>query len=131
MWFTQDSNGTVVEALIGRRIVATEIVDDSYGATRGTLTLDNGVVLEVEANEGGCSCGAGDYFLRSANTVDNVITNALVTATPTDPDDEWNEDWAYSIFVFTAHEALAAIEIDGSDGNGYYGTGFSLRVREA
>jgi len=108
----------------GRSIVAVDMVE-GVGVT-STLTLSDGTVLEVIPNEGGCICGAGDYWISRMATTDNVITNVEVIDTETD---EYGEGHIFKIFVYTAHEALAAIEIEGDDGNGYYGTGFWIGVR--
>ena len=90
------------------------------------LMLDNGTVLRLEGNEGGCSCGAGDYFLTELNGCDNVITNVEIEA---DPGSDYTErEGYYRIFVFAENKQLLA-EFEGSDGNGYYGTGFNIAVR--
>ncbi len=59
----------IKEILLGRKIVKAEA---------STLTLDNGATLQIIPNDGGCSCGAGDYYLDNINKFDNVITNAEV-----------------------------------------------------
>jgi len=111
---------------VGRKIVSVSQETGEYGDPLGFLTLDDGTVLEVQPNQG-CSCGAGDYFITSLATCDNVIMNVKVEDVTTD--DGWEEDHSYKIFVYTEHEAIAAVEIDGSDGNGYYGTGFWIGVK--
>lgn len=127
MNYNQDSDLTPL--FVGRKIVATHMEQDgNWPVNKGTLTLDNGIVLSIEANEGGCSCSAGDYFITSLSTVDNVITNVEVIDEVTD--DGWDEDHQYRIFVYTEHEAINAVVIDGSDGNGYYGTGFWITVSD-
>ena len=126
------ANETNTEAIrdmfVGRKIVSTEIEKDgNWPVYRGTLTLDDGTVLEIEANQGGCSCSAGDYFITSLATTDNIIMNVEVVDEV--KNDGWEEDHTYKIFVYTEHEAIAAVEIEGSDGNGYYGTGFWIGVK--
>ncbi len=59
----------IKEILIGRKIVKAEV---------STLTLDNGTTLQIIPNDGGCSCGTGDYYLENINKFDNVITNVEV-----------------------------------------------------
>ena len=91
------------------------------------LMLDNGTVLRLEGNEGGCSCGAGDYFLTKLNGCDNIITNVEVEE-KTGGDDYGTDESVYRIFVFAEDKHLLA-EFEGYDGNGYYGTGFNIAVR--
>lgn len=114
------------DLFMGRRIVKVEQGDYNHWGS-GFLTLDDGTELVVVPNEGGCVCSAGDYFIKSLATCDNVITNVKVLDTVTD--DGWEEDHLYQIFVYTQHEQIAAVEIEGSDGNGYYGTGFWIGVK--
>jgi hypothetical protein len=115
--------------LFGRKIVHVEEID----TFEGQLTLDDGTVLRVGGNEGGCSCGAGDYPL---DTVDNAITNVIVDERP-DGDDKCSEcgKWScdhngwYRIFVIAEdHTQHLVASFEGSDGNGYYGTGWWLTV---
>lgn len=129
--------------LVGRKVVSARVSDespaDSYmvGPT-GFLTLDDGTVLRVWGNDGGCSCSAGCYPLATLNDCDNVIANVEVEARP-DSDygedpcpacgkrDCWEHQGWYRVYVFAdARHLLASFE--GSDGNGYYGTGWWLSV---
>jgi hypothetical protein len=128
------------ELLFGRRIVnvekINERVDDWYYDAEGRITLDDGTVLLVGGNTGGCSCGAGDYDLTTLNTVDNAITNVIVEERP-DHEDKCSECGAWScdhqgwyrIFVVAEdHNQHLVASFEGSDGNGYYGTGWWLTV---
>jgi hypothetical protein len=125
----------IAALLTGRRIVAVEQGhfdrpgDDSWGdAITGKLTLDDGTVVLVAPNEGGCACSAGDYALTSLATCDNIITSVRL-ATETDPEQEWSEpDQSYRIYVLADAVEINAVQIDGNDGNGYYGTGYELIV---
>lgn len=133
----------IEKLLIGRRIVSAEKGrfdlpgedDDNwwYEKPEGKLTLDDGTVLYLAGNEGGCSCGAGDYELTKLAAVDNVITGVTVEARPTgDEYIDWDTDTipngTYKIFVFAGNEQIEAATFEGSDGNGYYGSGFSITV---
>lgn len=117
--------------LVGRRIVEAEMgtfptPGFSWRGAEGRLVLDDGTVLFLAGNDGGCVCGAGDYPLAKVAKVDNVITNAWVEQNP-DCDDSPG-DGVYRIFVFADGVETAVAEFAGSDGNGYYGTGFMLSV---
>ena len=125
IWASDTSDAVLFETdlvkihtlLVGHKV---EKVADDH------LMLDNGTVLRLEGNEGGCSCGAGDYFLTELNGCDNVITNVEIDVHP--GSDYTEREGYYSIFVFAEHKQLLA-EFEGSDGNGYYGTGFNIAVR--
>lgn len=132
------------ELLAGRKVVSAVISDESperyESGPTGTLTMDDGTVLKVWGNDGGCACSAGCYPLAHLNEVEGVITNVEVEECP---DSEYNDEpcptcgakrcWGhrgwYRIFVVTeatGRSLLASFE--GTDGNGYYGTGWWLRV---
>lgn len=132
---TLDHNDTekISALLTGRRITAVELgnfdrPDQDWGDTpTGKLTLDNGTVVLVIPNQGGCACSAGDYNLTSLAACDNVITSVRL-AVESDEDDTWATDQSYRIYVLADATEINAVQIDGSDGNGYYGTGFALVV---
>jgi hypothetical protein len=108
----------IKSALLGRKIVKAE---------NNVLTLDTGTELFVYPNKGGCSCSAGDYYLDNINKFDNIITNVEVKVIDLD---EYEEDKFYQLFVYSGGISTSVADISGSDGNGYYGTGFSLLVKE-
>ncbi len=111
----------ISELLIGRKVV--KVADDK-------IRLDNGVELQFIGNEGGCSCGAGDYALTELSDVDNIITNVEFENSP-DGDDNPEGDGFYKIFVFADNRRINLATFVGSDGNGYYGTGYEIQVRPA
>lgn len=119
--------------LTGRRIVAAEEghfdrPDREWGDTpTGKLTLDDGTEVLVVPNEGGCSCSAGDYYLKSLAACDNVITSVRLVAEPIGEED-WATKQSYRIYVVADAEEINVVQIDGDDGNGYYGTGYELIV---
>jgi hypothetical protein len=132
----QDSSDEEFAALlVGRRIVAAEFGSfarpdgKTYGdPVEGRLTLDDGTQVYVAPHQGGCSCGSGDYELTSLVAVDNVITSARSVAQPHPeyPDDE--DAISYRIYVYADNVEVNAVQVDGNDGNGYYGTGYRLMV---
>lgn len=138
--------------LMGRRIVKAEMSNtkppSKYwdGGPTGTLTLDDGTVLHVWGNDGGC-CSAGCYPLEHVAKCDNIITDVEVHADP-DGDDYSTKcpecgsyycrhdaadrpEGVYRIFVFHGDQRINVAEFSGTDGNGYYGTGFHVRVSPA
>lgn len=110
------------DLFFGKRII------DVVGSS---LILDDGTELEVVGNEG-CSCGAGEYQLTSLAKCDNVITkvDVDVEGERDEYDDYWAEDTVYKLFVYADNQAINVATVEGSDGNGYYGTGFSIRVKK-
>lgn len=123
---THSDEAEIKQLLVGKTV---KKVSDSE------LLLSDGTTLELVGNEGGCSCGAGDYYLEYLNDCpDNVITNVYVR--------DFYEDGAgpgrygeygkqiYAIFVYATDQKLKTLaEFHGDDGNGYYGTGFHINVK--
>lgn len=128
-------NEQITALLTGRRITAVELghfdrPDRDWGdPATGRLTLDDGTQVLVVPNEGGCSCGAGDYELKALAAADNVITSVRLACEP-DPTqaESWEPDRSYRIYVVADAVEINAVQIDGNDGNGYYGTGYELIV---
>lgn len=121
------------ELLLGRRVVSAvegDAVLYYSSEPAAVLTLDNGTVLNVIPNQGGCSCSAGDYHLTSLSTVDNIITDVqVVIEDEVDSDAAWSNGTTYTISVFAGMDQINLVRIDGDDGNGYYGTGFAVTVQ--
>lgn len=118
----QDDGKRISDLLLGRKV--TKVNDDH-------LLLDNGTVIKVVPNEGGCICGAGDYYLEALNDCDNIITHVEVDVEGADDGDYYEVDLSYRIYVVAEDKRINLVEIDGNDGNGYYGTGYRLIVRVA
>lgn len=130
----EDDKEAITELLTGRRVAK---VDDEH------LVLDDGTVIKAIGHDGGCACDAGCYDLSVLNGVDNVITRVEFDYHPAgdhDPYDRPNEamacnpdqeEWSghYRIFVFADNQQINLMQFDGTDGNGYYGTGFEILVR--
>jgi hypothetical protein len=131
--YTESNSEEIAKVLVGRRIVEAEmgIFDhprSRWNKAEGRLVLDDGTELYLTGNDGGCACSAGCYPLEKVATVDNVITSARVEAHPAGDDSDSYEDGTYRIFVFADNQEINVAEFVGSDGNGYYGTGFELTV---
>ena len=116
----EDDTDEITRLLMGRRV---EVVSDD------TLRLDDGTVIEVRGNDGCGGCPSGYYDVSELNGVDNVITKVEYDYDPA-ADGEDGEGY-YRIFVFADNERVNLLQFDGTDGNGYYGTGFTLWVRPA
>lgn len=133
------------ELLVGKSITSATVVDEkpepyTQGPT-GVLTLSDGTVLKVWGNDGGCACDAGCYPLTMLDAPDGIITNVEVDAKPdedyTCPECKaegrnWDYDcthrgW-YRVYVVAEDKRHPLASFEGSDGNGYYGTGWWMRV---
>ena len=108
------------DLLLYRKIVKVE---------NDTLHLDNGVELEVCPNEGCGGCCSGWYELVELNGCDNAITNVEFSCDDIYDKDSYN-DTSYKIFVFAEDKRIKVLQVDGTDGNGYYGSGYSIIVKE-
>ena len=131
----QDQQEEITNLLLGHKVTK---VDNEH------LVLDNGTVIKAIGHDGGCACSAGVYDLSVLNGVDNVITRVDFDYHPAGDDDPWDgpneakkcnpeqEDYSghYRIFVFADAQKINLMQFDGWDGNGYYGTGFELLVRD-
>lgn len=106
------------ELLVGRKV---KVDGDN-------LILDNGIVLEVIANEGCGGCSSGWYSITKLNEVDNAITNVEFDCDGDVANEE--DDTSYKIFVFCEDTRIKLLQVDGSDGNGYYGTGYTIIVKQ-
>lgn len=113
-----DDELAISKLLIGRKVVQVDM-------DTKTLRLDDGTILTIEPNEGGCSCGAGDYALDDLNVCDNVITSVEVVA---ESKDAYDSRKVYRVFVFAEHSKIKLLQVSGDDGNGWYGTGYRIFV---
>lgn len=112
------------DVLLGRRIVKAELRGDD-----ALITLDNGVRVKVDSNDGCGGCTSGWYEVTHVATVDNVITAVRTEVEDTTRDRDYAEEaYRYSLFVFTGDDKINALTVDGDDGNGYYGSGYSIRI---
>lgn len=128
-----EENRAEIEALlIGRKVTK---------ADADHLLLDDGTIIKAIGHDGGCACSAGCYDLSVLNGVDNVISRvdfdyhpagdydpAERTGHADDPEDKWTG--FYRVFVYAENQQINLMQFDGTDGNGYYGTGFGLLVRD-
>jgi hypothetical protein len=116
--YTESDEKQITDLLMGHSVAV---------AGEGILRLDNGTELEIIPNEGGCVCGAGDYELAALNGIENVITRVDFETEDIDTD---MGDLSYRIFVYAGDQRVNLLSVDGSDGNGYYGTGYEIRIKE-
>ena len=122
--FNEDDEEEIKKLLIGRKVKVIH-----YNDRKGLLILDNGIILIVEANEGCGGCSNGCYSIYKLNDIDNAITNVEFETNKLNPSEENDySDNSYKIFVFCEDKRINLLDVSGSDGNGYYGTGYSIKV---
>ena len=86
------------------------------------LLLSDGTKVQVVGNADCCAY----YDLKHLGEVENIITNVGVFASPRG--DYEDGEGVYRLFVFTGEGRINLAEFEGTDSNGYYGTGFWLEV---
>ena len=96
-------------------------------ASEDTLVLSDGTELTIVPNDGGCSCGAGDYYLEELNGCENMITSVLFDKKE-ENDSFYYGNRTYQIFVYAENKKINLLSVEGDDGSGYYGTGYRIDV---
>lgn len=112
----------IEELLLGHKVTA-----DDYDK----LILDNGVVLQINPNIGCYGCESGNYYLQHISSVNNAITNVEFVNEHEDSDyDDFDAEYYqhYKIFVIADGMTTELLDVYGTDGNGYYGTGYTIDV---
>lgn len=109
----------ITDLLMGRKV--TKVGDD-------TLALDDGTTVVLAGHDGGCACDAGCYDLTELNGVDNIITRVEFDD---QPGDDVSGVGHYRIFVYADNQRVNLATFEGTDGNGYYGTGYTIEVCES
>lgn len=102
------------DALIGKSIVAAE---------GGEIVLSDGTVLEIEDTADCCAWYEGT--VRAIDLSDNVVTGVRFDDTG-DPDDPYKDH--YTLTILSSVTELAAVDIDGDPGSGYYVHSVNLKV---
>lgn len=111
------------DLFVGRSVV-------SVNLETSTLVLSDGTELLITANDGCTGCASGFYELTSLNTCDNIITRVKVVKRDAPRVARCEEGYVYSIFVFADNKRINIARVEGDDGNGYYGSGFTISVRK-
>lgn len=113
--FCEEDEKEIEELLLGHKVTVDDYDD---------LVLDNGVVLKIYPNIGCYGCESGNYYLQHISSVNNAITNVEFV-------EEFEDDCYYEhyrIFVIADGMTTELLDVYGTDGNGYYGTGYTIDV---
>ena len=127
MKIKENYNGGEFDFLIGKSIkkVTHRLSDDRWDKTDiYSLICDDGTIIEVETNAGCGGCSNGwSYFddLAKLEECDNVITNIKV---------EYKNDDQFVMFVYYIDNKYIKLEGDDGWGNGYYGGGFYVTIKD-
>lgn len=118
----EEDQETIKELLIGRKVTK---------VNEGTLELDDGKRLTIKGNEGCGGCSSGWYELTELNECpDNAIMNVEFEHETAGDLKYYDEDQTFRVFVLAADRRIKLWEVEGNDGNGYYGTGYWIRVTD-
>lgn len=115
----QDSDdGLYTQLLRGRYVTS---IDD------GTITLDDGTELYIHGNEGSGGCESGWYWLENVYKQGSRQARIMSAYVAYGEDDE-DAPSVYTLFVMVDGNPtqLPLATVRGDNGNGYYGTGFTL-----
>lgn len=99
-------------------------IRETQGGEYLSLVLSNGLILEVDSNEGCGGCGNGWYCYSEVidlGTKGNIITKVEVEQPN---DSSWG---TYTLFIYSRDKRILQTDFSGSD-NGYYGVGITMRV---
>lgn len=99
-------------------------------ASDDTLTLDDGTVLHIVANEGAWGCGCGSYLITELNGCNNIITGCKIVTDEPEPYSTSEDAHIYRLFVYSGHRRINLLTVEGDDGTGMYGTGFAIYVQQ-
>ena len=118
--------------LIGKSIIKVENkkVEDEYGdlVDGYVLTCNDRTIIEVVTNEGcgGCENGWSSFEdLKKLEENNNIITNIKVEYSK----DGWEDD-EFKMFVYYEDGQINELNGDDGYGNGYYGGGFYVTIRD-
>ena len=117
----------IKETLIGKQITRIEQKDDFTVE----VTLDDGVILTLAGNEGGCCCGNGDWAITELLSDSEKPSGRVMNAWVDDQigaDEELGEiSGPITVFIMVEGREYPLVEFDGYD-NGWYGQGFYANV---
>ena len=117
--YTQDDQ--IRDLFLGKTIVS--VGENSDGAE---IVLSTGETVTLVPNSGCWGCSSGNFWVEDIIKVENVITGVKAVET--------NDTGAteFELFVYTegigGETPEKVFTVRGDTGNGYYGTGYVLKV---
>nr|DAN94548.1 MAG TPA: hypothetical protein [Caudoviricetes sp.] len=117
----------IKETLISKQITRIEQKDDFTVE----VTLDDGVILTLTGNEGGCCCRNGDWTISELLSDSEKPSGRVMNAWVDDQigaDQEIGEiSGPITVFIMAEGREYPLVEFNGYD-NGWYGHGFYANV---
>lgn len=113
--YNETQKDEITALLVGRKVI--KVADD-------TLELDDGRRLRFEGNADCCAY----YDLTELNGVDNIITKVEFLDDPAGDEYPDEATGTYKIFVYADNAKINLATFEGTDSNGYYGTGYSIDI---
>nr|DAV25713.1 MAG TPA: hypothetical protein [Caudoviricetes sp.] len=117
----------IKETLISKQVTRIEQKDDFTVE----VTLDDGVILTLTGNEGGCCCGNGDWTISEILSDSEKPSGRIMNAWVDDQirsDEEMDEICGpIRVFIMVEGREYPLVEFNGYD-NGWYGHGFHANV---
>ena len=117
----------IKETLIGKQVTHIEQKDDFTVE----VTLDDGVILTLAGNEGGCCCVNGDWTISESLSDSEKPSGRIMNARVDDQirsNEEMDEIYGpIRVFIMVEGREYPLAEFNGYD-NGWYGQGFYVNV---
>ena len=125
----EHKDGKDFDFLIGKsiiKVVKKQLKED--GVDYYVLTCKDGTIIEIETNGGcgGCANGWSSFEdLKKLEENNNIITNIEVKYT----EDGWDDDDEFTMFIYYEDNTINRLKGDDGYGNGYYGGGFYVTIK--
>ena len=117
----------IKETVISKRITRIE----KTGNFQAKVTLDDGAIVYLEGNQGGCCCGSGDWAITKLLTNGTKPCGRIMNAwidNQIKADEDYDEiSGPIRVFIMAEGREYPLVEFNGYD-NGCYGQGFYCRV---
>lgn len=115
-----DNAERLASEVVGRKIVKAERYGMGYYGNEDALllTLDDGKRVALEGGSDCCAYTALDSFLLHPERVDHVITGVSTRGDYS----EWH--------IYADMGDVLELSVGWSEGSGYYGYGFDIKVKE-
>lgn len=117
------ADGIDFNFLIGKKINKV-IEKNSWGVDEYILECDD-CIITITTNEGCGDCGNGWSSIKDLKKLEgnSVITNVVCEYS----ESEWSDE--FKLFIYY-HDKTLEIEGDDGYGNGYYGGGFYVTIKD-
>ncbi|MCI8575834.1 MAG: hypothetical protein HFI09_05125 [Bacilli bacterium] len=125
----EQCDGSDFEFLIGKSIVKVEEkTKNVYGDLVDSyiLTCKDKTIIEIETNTGCGGCGNGWSSFEDLKKLEN--NHNAITGVKCVYSREYSDDCRFKLFIYYQNDTLT-LEGDDGYGNGYYGGGFYVTIK--